>query len=101
DERKNDVIISGGENIYPAEIEAVLLEDSRIAEAAIVARADEHWGEGPVAVVVRKPGMNLTAAEVLGLFPERLARFKHPRDVVFLPELPKNAIGKTLRYELR
>ncbi len=101
DERKNDVIISGGENIYPAEVEAVLLEDSRIAEAAVVARPDHRWGEVPVAVVVCRPGVSMTAAEVLALFRDRLARFKHPHDVVFATELPKNAIGKTLRYALR
>jgi fatty-acyl-CoA synthase len=101
DERKNDIIISGGENIYPAEIEAVLLADDRIAEVAIVARPDARWGEVPVAVVVCRPGASLIATDVLGLFHERLARFKHPRDVIFVAALPKNAIGKTLRYELR
>ena len=101
DERKNDMIISGGENIYPAEIEAILLEDSRIAEAAVVARPDPRWGEVPVAVVVRRADAVLAAAEVLALFQDRIARFKHPRDIVFAAELPKNAIGKVLRYRLR
>lgn len=101
DERKNDVIISGGENIYPAELEAVLLADPRIAEAAVVARPDPRWGEVPVAVVVPRPGAALDAETVLGLFRDRLARFKHPRAVVFAAELPKNALGKTLRYALR
>jgi fatty-acyl-CoA synthase len=101
DERKNDVIISGGENVYPAEIEAVLLADPRIAEAAVVARPDRRWGEVPVAAVVCRAGMSLTAAEALALFPGRLARFKHPHDVVFVAALPKNAIGKVLRFELR
>ena len=101
DERKNDVIISGGENIYPAEIEAVLLADPRIAEAAVVARPDPRWGEVPVAVIVRREGAELEAAEVTGLFRDRLARFKHPRSVVFVEALPKNALGKVLRYRLR
>jgi fatty-acyl-CoA synthase len=101
DERKNDVIISGGENIYPAEVEAILLEDPRIAEAAVVARPDARWGEVPVAVVVRRADAMLAAAEVLALFQDRIARFKHPRDIVFAAELPKNAIGKVLRYALR
>jgi fatty-acyl-CoA synthase len=101
DERKNDVIISGGENIYPAEIEAILLADPRIAEAAVVARPDPRWGEVPVAVVVCRAGVSLTAAEVLALVRDRLARFKHPRDVIFAAALPKNAIGKVLRFELR
>jgi fatty-acyl-CoA synthase len=101
DERKNDVIISGGENIYPAEVEAVLLADARIAEAAVVARPDARWGEVPVAFVACRPGAAASAAELLALFPERLARFKHPRDIVFLETLPKSALGKTLRHELR
>jgi fatty-acyl-CoA synthase len=101
DERKHDVIISGGENIYPAEIEAILLADPRIAEAAVVAHPDPRWGEVPVAVVVRRPGKTLTAAEVLALFTDRLARFKHPHAVLFAEALPKNALGKVLRHELR
>jgi fatty-acyl-CoA synthase len=101
DERKNDVIISGGENIYPAEVEAILLEDPRIAEAAVVARPDPRWGEVPVAVIVRRGDAALAASEVLALFQDRIARFKHPREVVFAAALPKNAIGKVLRYALR
>jgi fatty-acyl-CoA synthase len=101
DERKNDVIISGGENIYPAEIEAILLGDPRIAEAAVVARPDPRWGEVPVAVIVPRAGMSLTADAVAALFRDRLARFKQPRDVVFAASLPKNALGKVLRRELR
>jgi fatty-acyl-CoA synthase len=101
DERKNDVIISGGENIYPAEIEAILLADPRIAEAAVVARPDPRWGEVPVAMVVCRAGMTASAAEVLALFHDRLARFKHPHEVIFAAALPKNALGKVLRYQLR
>jgi fatty-acyl-CoA synthase len=101
DERKNDVIISGGENIYPAEVEAILLAEPRIAEAAVVARPDPRWGEVPVAVIVLRAGVAMTAAEVLALFHEKIARFKQPRDVVFAAALPKNALGKVLRYELR
>jgi fatty-acyl-CoA synthase len=101
DERKKDMIISGGENIYPAELEAVLDACPAIAEAAVIARADDKWGEVPVAVVARRPGAALSAAEVLGLFHGRLARFKHPRDVVFVDALPRNVMGKVLRYRLR
>jgi fatty-acyl-CoA synthase len=101
DERKHDVIISGGENIYPAEVEAILLAEPRIAEAAVVARPDPRWGEVPVAVIVLRPGAEMAAPEVLALFRERIARFKQPRDVVFAAALPKNALGKVLRYELR
>jgi fatty-acyl-CoA synthase len=101
DERKKDMIISGGENIYPAELEAVLEACPAIAEAAVISRADEKWGEVPVAVVVARPGAALTEADVLGLFTGKLARFKHPRAVIFADALPRNAMGKVLRYQLR
>jgi fatty-acyl-CoA synthase len=101
DERKNDVIISGGENIYPAEIEGILMEDPRIIDAALVARPDHRWGEIPVAAVVCRPGASLSAEETMALLDGRVARFKFPRDVIFLAELPKNALGKTLRYRVR
>lgn len=101
DERKKDVIISGGENVYPAELEDVLLEDPNVVEAAVVARPHPRWGEEPVAVVVPRTGAALQGAAILGRFNGRLARFKHPRDVVFVERLPRNAMGKVLRYELR
>ncbi len=95
------MIISGGENIYPAELEAVLEASPAIAECAVVARPDPKWGEVPVAVVVRRPGAALEAPDVLALFEGRLARFKHPRAVVFVDSLPRNVMGKVLRYRLR
>jgi fatty-acyl-CoA synthase len=101
DERKRDLIISGGENIYPAELEAVLAECPGIADAAVVARPDPKWGEVPVAVVVRRAGAGLAPGDVKALFKDRLARFKHPHDVLFVDALPRNAIGKVLRFELR
>jgi len=101
DERKKDMIISGGENIYPAELEAVLDSCPGIAESAVIARADRKWGEVPVAVVVRRPGAALEEADVRGLFEGRLARFKHPHSVVFVDALPRNVMGKVLRYRLR
>lgn len=101
DERKQDLIISGGENIYPAELEAVLSDSPDIAEAAVVARPDARWGEVPVAVVVVRPGASLTAQQVKALFDGRLARFKHPHDVIFVDTLPRNAMGKVLRFKLR
>ncbi len=99
-DRKKDVVISGGENIYPAELEAVLHEHAAIRDAVVVGRADARWGEVPVAVVVRKDA-SLTESDVLALFEGRLARFKHPRGVIFMDELPRNAMGKVLRYRLR
>jgi fatty-acyl-CoA synthase len=101
DERKKDMIISGGENVYPAEVEAVLDTCPAIAEAAVVARPHPTWGEVPVAVVVRRAGAALERSDVLALFPGRLAKFKHPHDVVFADTLPRNAMGKVLRYRLR
>jgi fatty-acyl-CoA synthase len=101
DERKKDLIISGGENIYPAELEAVLAECGDVAEAAVVARPDPKWGEVPVAVIVRRNEAPLEADQVRALFHGRLARFKHPHDVVFVADLPRNALGKVLRYRLR
>lgn len=92
--RLKDVIISGGENIYPAELETVLAGDERIAEAAVVGRPDERWGEVPVAVVVTAPGATLTEHDVFELFTDRLARFKHPKAVRFVDALPRNAMGK-------
>jgi fatty-acyl-CoA synthase len=101
DERKKDLIISGGENVYPAELEAVLAECPDIADAAVVARPDPKWGEVPVAVVVRRNGAALGAGDVKSLFGDRLARFKHPHDVLFVDALPRNVMGKVLRFQLR
>jgi fatty-acyl-CoA synthase len=101
DERKSDVIISGGENIYPAEIEAILLEAPELAEAAVVARPDERWGEVPVAFVVLQPGGALDEAALLARFAGRLARYKIPRAIIAAEALPKSALGKVQRHELR
>jgi fatty-acyl-CoA synthase len=101
DDRKKDLIISGGENIYPAELEAILLEDERIAEAAVIAWPDEQWGEVALAVVVRKPEAVLDEAETLAIFDGKLARFKHPKRVVFIAALPRNAMGKSQKFRLR
>lgn len=97
DERKNDMIISGGENVYPAEVEAVLNALPGIADSAVVARLDPKWGEVPVAFVVLKPGTKFTRPELDG----KLARFKQPKDYFVVDVLPRNAMGKILRYELR
>jgi fatty-acyl-CoA synthase len=101
DDRIKDVIISGSENIYPAEVELVLDECPEIAEAAVVAREDARWGEVPVACVVRRPGSVITRERVLALYDGRLARYKHPHDVLFMDRLPRNVMGKVLKYELR
>ncbi|HEX5612909.1 MAG TPA: AMP-binding protein, partial [Burkholderiales bacterium] len=99
--RKKDMIISGGENIYPAEIENILLECGSVQEACVVGRPDERWGEAVVATIVPKPGARLTEADVMALFQGRLARYKHPREVKFLERLPRSALGKILKEEVR
>jgi len=101
DGRRKEMIISGGENIYPAEIENVLIECEAIAEAAVVGRSDDRWGEIVVAVVVPKAGSSLSREQVLKLFDGRIARYKHPKDVVFIGELPKTALGKVRKEEVR
>lgn len=101
DGRKKDLIISGGENIYPAEIENVLIESPDIAEVAIVGRPDERWGEIVVAVVVPQAGATLTAEQVVALLEGRIARFKHPKEVVFVDALPRTALGKVRKEDVR
>jgi fatty-acyl-CoA synthase len=99
--RSKDVLISGGENIHPAELENVLADCPDIADAAVVGIKDAKWGEAACAVVVRKPGTALLESDVEKLFEGRLARYKHPRRVLFLEALPKNAMGKVQKAELR
>ncbi len=99
--RKKEMIISGGENIYPAELENVLIQSDDVLEAAVVGRADKRWGEIAVAVIVPRPGHHPDTATILRLFDGRLARFKHPKDVVFVETLPKTALGKVRKEELR
>ncbi len=100
-DRKADLIISGGENIYPAELEAILCEHPEIAEAAAVGQPDERWGEVPVVVVVTNKTSGLDEEGIKALFSNRLARFKQPRRVILLDELPRNAMGKIEKFELR
>jgi len=99
--RSRDVIISGGENIHPAELENVLADCSAIAEASVIGIVDEKWGEAACACIVRKPGVKLDEAEVMKLFEGRLARYKHPRRMLFLDGLPRNAMGKVRKPELK
>ncbi|NDK88415.1 long-chain-fatty-acid--CoA ligase [Gordonia desulfuricans] len=101
-DRAKDMIISGGENIYCAEVENVLFGHEKIAEAAVIGRAHEKWGEVPVAVVVLAAGVDdLTLEELEPYLNENLARFKHPKDLVIIDELPRNAGGKVVKPSLR
>lgn len=100
-ERMKDIIIVGGSNVYPADLERVLSESAEISEAAVVGRPDPDLGEVPVACVVpSRPGA-ITAEGVKALFRGRLAEYKHPRDVVLLERLPRNALGKIQKGQLR
>jgi fatty-acyl-CoA synthase len=99
--RMKDLIISGGENIYPAEVESVLLECPAVEEACVVGRPDGRWGEVVAAAVVLKAGCRMTEAEAIALFQGRIARYKHPREVRFLERLPRSALGKVQREAVR
>ena len=101
-DRKKDMIISGGENIYCAEVENVLFGHPRIREAAVVGRPDPKWTEVPVAVVaLDDEGSDLTVEELAAWLDDKLARYKHPKDVVIVDALPRNASGKVVKGELR
>ncbi|ONM49011.1 fatty-acid--CoA ligase FadD5 [Nocardia donostiensis] len=101
-DRKKDMIISGGENIYCAEVENVLFAHPKIREAAVIGRTHEKWGEVPVAVVALTDiEGELTLAELESFLNENLARYKHPKDLVVVPELPRNASGKVMKVQLR
>ena len=100
-DRAKDMIISGGENIYCAEVENALAAHPRILEAAVIGRADPKWGEVPVAVVVTNDGADMTLEELEPHLNDHLARYKHPKDLVLVPELPRNASGKIVKPSLR
>jgi acyl-CoA synthetase (AMP-forming)/AMP-acid ligase II len=100
-DRSKDLIISGGSNIYPREVEEVLLKHALVSEAAVVGQPHPAWGEEVVAFVVRKPGAALAPAELDRLCLDHIARFKRPREYRFVESLPKNNYGKVLKTELR
>jgi fatty-acyl-CoA synthase len=100
-DRMKDVIISGGENIYPAEVEDAIYSHPDVAECAVIGVPDERWGEVGRAVVVRRPGAALDERALLAHLDGRLARYKLPRSVVFAEDLPRSGAGKVLKAELR
>jgi long-chain acyl-CoA synthetase len=100
-DRSKDVIISGGSNIYPREVEEVLLRHPAVAEASVIGRQDPEWGEAVVAFVACAPGRTVSAAELDALCIDNIARYKRPKVYRFLESLPKSHIGKTLKTELR
>lgn len=99
--RSKDLIISGAENIYPAEIEAIIVELPQVAAAAVVGFADDRWGEVPWAFITIKPGHSLTDTEVLTHLSSRLGRYKLPKRVFILDTLPVTATGKVRKAEIR
>jgi O-succinylbenzoic acid--CoA ligase len=98
-DRRDDLIISGGENVYPAEIEAVLLAHPAVEEAGVVAQPHEQWGQVPVAAV--KLRASTTEAELIEWCKARLARYKIPARIYFRETLPRNAAGKLVRRILK
>jgi long-chain acyl-CoA synthetase len=100
-DRSKDVIISGGSNIYPREVEEVLMRHAAVEEVAVLGQRDPEWGESVVAFVVLQAGASVTAADLDRLCLEHIARFKRPKRYEFVRALPKNMTGKTLKAELR
>ena len=100
-DRVKDMIVSGGENIYPAEVESALFGHPAVADVAVIGVPDERWGEAVKAVVVKKPGADVGAGELIGWARERIAGYKLPKSVDFIDALPRNPTGKILKRELR
>ena len=100
-DRANDMIISGGENIYPAEVEAVLAQHPAVADVAVVGRPDPTWGEAVHAVIIPAAGSASSPAEIIAWCRERLAHFKCPKTAEFASSLPRTTTGKVLKRELR
>jgi fatty-acyl-CoA synthase len=98
--RDDEMIVSGGENVFPAEVEETLSAHPDVAEAGVIGVPDEEWGQRLAAFVVPRRGARLRVEDVKGHVRDRLARYKVPRDVVFVPELPRNASGKVLKRQL-
>ena len=100
-DRIKDMVVSGGENIYPAEVENALLGVPGIVDAAVIGVPDDTWGETVKAVVVRAPGSDVSSEEIIASCRTRLAHYKCPTSVDFAESLPRNPSGKILKRELR
>ena len=100
-DRKKNLIISGGENIYPAEVERVLLEHPDVVECGVIGRPDPRWDEVPIAYVIKRSGCLIDAEALKAHVLTQLARFKVPREIVFVDELPRTALGKVQHFLLR
>jgi acyl-CoA synthetase (AMP-forming)/AMP-acid ligase II len=100
-DRVKDMIISGGENIYPAEVENAIFGHPSVADVAVIGIPDDKWGEAVKACVVLKAGTTVSPAEIIAWSRERIAAFKCPKSVDYIEALPRNASGKILRRQLR
>lgn len=100
-DRKKNLIISGGENIYPAEVERVLMEHPHVAECAVIGRPDPRWDEVPVAYVIARSGAPVDADVLKTHVQSQLARFKVPRDIIFMEDLPRTALGKVQHFMIK
>ena len=95
------MIVTGGENVYPSEVEGVLMKDERLADVAVFDLPDDKWVQKVVAAVVPRPGVQFDAAAVIESARQHLAGFKSPKQIFIVDSLPRNAAGKVLRKELR
>jgi acyl-CoA synthetase (AMP-forming)/AMP-acid ligase II len=100
-DRKKEMLVSGGFNVYPSEVESVLAQHPAVYEVCVVGVPDDHWGEAVKAVVVLREGARAADGEIIDFCRGRLADFKRPRSVDFVPQLPKNANGKLSRKDVR
>jgi fatty-acyl-CoA synthase len=100
-DRVKDMIVSGGENVYPAEVENALFSHPAVADAAVIGVPDDKWGEAVKGVVVLKPGATATAEDIIAHTRTRIAGYKAPKTIDFADTLPRNPSGKVLRRELR
>jgi len=100
-DRIKDMIVSGGENVYPREVENVLFEHPAIADAAVIGVPDEKWGEAVTAVLVLRDGASLEPEELIDFCRGKLGAYKIPRQIRYVGELPRNASGKVLKKDLR
>src|SRR6202008_4615403 len=100
-DRVKDMIVSGGENVYPAEVENAIFGHPAVADVAVIGVPDERWGEAVKAIVVKKPGVAPHPSEIIAYARERIAGYKLPKSVDFVDALPRNPSGKVLRRELR
>jgi len=100
-DRIKEMIVSGGENIYPAEVENAIAGHRAVQDVAVIGVPDDRWGEAVKAVIACKPGMSADAAEIIAYARERIAGYKLPKSVDFVAAIPRNASGKILRRDLR